>query len=425
MVELYRQSYGLPKASLNDLLNHIGTPTSFASTDPNNWLRASDGELAEFLTSPCGKAAQANLESQYPHFAAARLADEQRESPEFTEFDGLVPEAGPSLSPTSSESRVSPSRLETFGTCPRRFFFKYGLGAYPPDEWDIDPEQWLDPIGLGNLIHGLFETFMRELTSENRSPVAKRDLPRLLELLNEHIEDYLQDIPIPNEDAFQRQREWLEECCEIFLEKDEAYCMETGAKPWVLEAAIGLDEDPVSNLDCREPIALGLKNGELIRVGGRIDRVDRLAIDGSESYAIWDYKSGSDWGFSQDDPFQKGRKLQSFLYVSMLRHRLAATGGNKDAATSFGYFFPNAKTQGKRIQWMAGELKQGDQILQNICTMIQQGAFPATTEPKDCKFCDYNAVCSDAQIVTTNSIRITRESRNRETLGLWKELREL
>ena len=299
----------------------------FASTDSGDWLRESDGELAKLLTSSDSEEARSILESQYPHFAAARFAEEQRETPAFTEFDGLVPEAGPSLSPTNSEGRVSPSRLETFGTCPRRFFFKYGLGAYPPDEWNIDPERWLDPINLGNLIHGLFETFMRELTSDDRSPEAKRDLPRLLELLNEHIDAYLADIPILNEDAFQRQREWLEECCEIFLEKEEAYCLETGAKPWVMEAAIGLDEDPVSDLDCREPIALGLKNGELIRVGGRIDRIDRLATDGSESYAIWDYKSGSDWGFSQDDPFKQGRKLQSFLYVGMLRHRLAATGG--------------------------------------------------------------------------------------------------
>ena len=29
MVELYRESYGLPDAGLNDLLNHIGTPVSF------------------------------------------------------------------------------------------------------------------------------------------------------------------------------------------------------------------------------------------------------------------------------------------------------------------------------------------------------------------------------------------------------------
>ncbi len=423
LVELYRQSHNRPEAHLNDLLTHIGDAVSFASTDSRMWLSSPDGGLAEMLTTTDAAARQAKLESGFPHFQAARVAVEKRELPEFTEFDGFVPEAGSTLSPDNPERMVSSSRLETFGSCPRRFLFKYGLGVYPPDEWNIEPERWLDPMTLGNLVHGLFERFMRELTSKDLIPELERDLPRLLELLDDCVSNYLRDFPAPSEDAFQRQMEWLRESCEIFLEKEQAYCQSMGARPWVLEAAIGLDE-PRTELDCREPVSLCLNNGQIVRIGGRIDRIDRLNQNGSESYAIWDYKTGSDWGFSVEDPFMQGRKLQSFLYVGMLRHRLADIGKNKDVATSFGYFFPNAKTQGQRIEWTSADLNHGDAILQDICQLIQRGVFPATTDSKDCQYCDYNTVCQDTDWVAAESIRMSLESRNQEALGLWRKLRE-
>lgn len=425
LVELYRQSHNLPEAHLNDLVTHIGEAVSFASTDSGAWLSLPDGDLAEMLTTTDAAIRQTKLESDFPHFQTARIAEEECELPEFTEFDGFVPDAGSKLSPDNPERMVSSSRLEAFGSCPRRFLFKYGLGVYPPDEFNIDPERWLDPMTLGNLVHGLFEKFMRELTSKDLTPDLERDLSRLLELLDDCVSSYLRDFPAPNEDAFQRQMEWLRESCEIFLEKEQAYCQATGARPWVLEAAIGLDDEPQSEIDCREPVSLCLNNGQVIRIGGRIDRIDRLHQSGSESYAIWDYKTGSDWGFSVEDPFMQGRKLQSFLYVGMLRHRLAAAGKSKDVATSFGYFFPNAKTQGQRIEWISSDLKHGDAILQDICQLIQRGVFPATTDPKDCQYCDYNTVCQDTDWEAAESIRMSLESRNQESLGLWKKLREV
>ncbi|MCC7334622.1 MAG: PD-(D/E)XK nuclease family protein [Pirellulaceae bacterium] len=425
LVEFFRTARNSPSAHVDDLLAHIGRPTAFVSTDSDNWLGKNDGDLAELLTTADEQACRVKLESQHTSFQAERIAREQREAVHFNEYDGYVPEAGPELSPTNSNQVVSPSRLETFGTCPRRFFFKYGLGVQPPDEWNIDPERWLDPITLGKLVHGLFEKFLRKLTSDELIPNSERDLSTLLEFLEQEIAVYLQDFPSPTEDAFQRQHDWLVEACEIFLEKEQAYCLQSGARPWILEAAIGLDEEPKSPLDCREPITLGLRDGRLLRVGGRIDRVDRFCQNGSESYAIWDYKSGSAFEFSQEDPFKQGRKLQSFLYVGMLRHRLASIGKGNDVVTSFGYFFPNTKTEGLRLVWTAGDLKEGDGILQSICDLIQAGAFPATTNKEDCKFCNYNNVCKDAAFVAVESVRKASDTNNRKLLGAWHKLRQL
>ena len=427
LVDIFRMAQGSVEADLDDLIAHLDMPVSFVSRSSDRWLSEADGRLAELLTTNDSEVCQAKLEAQFEHVRDARVASEMRSAPEFSEFDGLVPEAGSELSPTNSDDakRVSSSRLETFGTCPRRFFFKYGLGVYPPDEWNIDPEQWLDPITLGNLVHGLFEKFMRELTSEELVPNRDRDLPRLLEMLDIEVATYLQDFPSPNEDALQSRRDWLSEACEIFLEKEQTYCEDAGAIPWVVEAAIGRDKEPDSPLDCREPVSLGLKDGRILRLAGQIDRVDRLQSSGSESYAIWDYKSGSDWAFSQEDPFKQGRKLQSFLYVGMLRHRLAGIGKDKDAAIAFGYFFPSPKTEGQRMQWTAAELKRGDEILTDICDLIQSGVFPATTNADDCTYCEYDSVCKDTRVVAINSTRKATESVNREVLGTWKKMREL
>ncbi len=227
------------------------------------------------------------------------------------------------------------------------------------------------------------------------------------------------DIPIPNEDAYRRTCDLLQQTCEIFLAKEQEYCREYDARPWVLEAAIGLDDEPRTELDCREPIPLTLSDGRVIRLGGRLDRVDKLMVSGSERYAIWDYKSGSSYGFDQEHPFNQGRKLQPFLYVGMLRHRLAALGGGTDTVESFGYFFTSPKTDGLRLRWTRAELRSGDDVLKNICDLIASGIFLPTTDAADCTYCDYLSVCGDANLVAQQSLWKSSQACN-ELLEPWR-----
>ena len=161
-------------------------------------------------------------------------------------------------------------------------FFGTVWGIRPPDEWIVDRERWLDPLQLGNLVHGLFEQFLGKLTVDGSTPSANRDRQLLLDSLHARIETLKADIPIPNDDVYRRTCDLLEEVCEIFLEKEEEYCRANDARPWVLEASLGLANEPKTELDCREPIPLTLSGGRLIRVGGRLDRVDKLTVHGSE-----------------------------------------------------------------------------------------------------------------------------------------------
>ena len=425
MLEIFRITSGNEDAHMDDLLNHLGPAGAFVSENPDDHLDQSDVDLAKLLLEQNASERQQLIAAEFPHFERCRTASELRAAPQLSEYDGWVPEAGIELDPAAGERRTSPSRLETLGACPRRYFFKYGLGVNPPDEWSIDPEKWLDALQFGNLVHALFEDFLRGHTQSDLLPNLERDLKPLRDMLFAKIERLKSDIPIPNADAFRRQCDVLEDVCEIFLRKEQEYCEVSGARPWVVEASIGLNDVPQTELDCSQPIALALSDGRVIQMGGRIDRIDKLLVDGSERYAIWDYKSGSDFGFSQDDPFQSGRKLQPFLYVGMLRHRMAATGRKPDSVATFGYFFPTPRTEGRKLQWTSGELKRGDEVIRQICDLIKSGVFVATTDAADCKFCDYLSVCRYPDFVAAESLQKALAPCNQKILKPWIQLREL
>ncbi len=423
MLDLFRITEENEKAHLDDLLKHLESSTSFVSLNPSQHLSETDAQLATMLSGLAPDAKEAWLNETFEYRANQQRAIAAATSPAFTAYDGLVPEAGCDLDPTDNHV-VSPSRLETFGACPRRFFFGSGLKVRAPDEYGVDTEQWLDALQLGTLVHALFEEFLRDLTTRDETPQVKRDRDPLLNQLELRMDEWKKVVPIPNVDSFRRTRTRLRETCEIFLDKEEEYCREFNARPWVLEASIGISGEATHELASPDPVPLSLTDGRILQVRGILDRIDRLMTDGSETYAIWDYKSGSSFGFSKDEPFKQGRKLQPYLYLGMLRHRIKQCGGDEHAVTSFGYFFPSPQTDGLRLQWTHAELASGDDVLRWISDLIGDGAFIATTDPVDCNFCDYQPVCGDPEVVTSISSFKSGQDRN-VVLDPWRRLRNL
>ena len=52
--------------------------------------------------------------------------------------------------------------------------------------------------------------------------------------------------------------------------------------------------------------------GQALNFEARIDRVDRC---GKNEYEVWDYKTGSKWGFRDEGYLNRGRHLQHALYA--------------------------------------------------------------------------------------------------------------
>ncbi len=421
-MELYRQSMDDPKLTSEDFLRRHGPASGFLDTSTERALCPSNAMVTRLLTTPNEQQRIQMLESQFPLAAARREATIATEDPVFSAYDGYVPAAGPILDPTKAD-HVSTSRLESFGRCPRQFFFQRGLGIYPPDEWNVDPECWLDAMQTGQLMHTVFERFFRQLADKQRPLDYRRDTPLLKSVLKLCVDEWREEFPIPNLDTYERQVNELQEMCEIFLWSEHNYCRQFAATPWVLEASFGDPAVGDSIIDSDTPIEVMLRDGRRLRCTGRLDRVDRVQVNGKEHFVIWDYKTGSDYDYSQQDPFAQGRKLQPFLYLNMLRQRLVEFGHDPRSVLAFGYFFPSPKVQGKRMKWSADELESGHTILRHLSDSIAQGLFPATTSIEDCTFCAYKSICGDLRSLVSLSNLKASDPANASVLAPWRQLR--
>ncbi len=406
-------------------------PAAFAPRNENECLSAAEWWQWRLLAS--GGTPQ-EMHAAFPHLVRGAQAAAARSSPDFTEFDGNVPAAGVALDLTARDRAVSATELQTVGYCPLRFFFRVGLGLRPPEEFELDAERWLDAPSAGDLLHRLFEQFMREIIQSNRLPDAATDRPRLMEILEQLIQAERQKTPPANEAAFRRRVQELRETAVNFLLEECHYIRTRGARPVWTEAALGLPTAGAGSLDTPEPLPIVLADGRTLRVCARIDRIDRLESAGPtarrgrrqaqavHTYCIWDYKTGSTSTYNRAEPFQQGRNVQPYLYLTVVAHRLRDQLGGEARVESFGYFFPSAQSAGDRMQWSAHQLADGQQIVTHLCQIVSQGTFLATDSDEDCMFCDYQAICGDVSAVTAASQMKLRKCRDKR-LDALRQLR--
>jgi hypothetical protein len=393
------------QSDLSAWLAQQSPPASFAPHDQAECLSGAEWWLWRLCGPTLVHDPGALVLQQFPHLAQGRRATAERRRTEFTAYDGRVEQAGPDLDPTRSDHQVlSANRLQKIGKCPLMYFFEYGLGITPPDELEVDPTVWLDALAEGLLLHELFETFIRELLTTERIPSSKRDEARLRELLDAQIDHYRELYPVPSESVFQRQRARLEQAAMTFLREEQRHCTREGSRPVYLEASLGMPaEEHGTPLDTLDPVPVKLTGGRQVQLRGRIDRIDLIGDGAVKTFAIWDYKTGSSWSYKRDDPFQQGRFLQPYLYVTMVTHRLRMAVDPDAAVRYFGFFFPGAKGRGERITWTGETLASGREILESLVQIVSSGAFSATNNVEDCKFCNYRGVCGDVDAVVAAS----------------------
>ena len=251
------------QSDLSVWLAEQSPPASFAPHHPLESLSAAEWWLWRLCGATSVRDPESLVLTHFPHLAQGRHAAAERRRSEFTEYDGRVEQAGPDLDPTQAEHRVlSANRLQTIGKCPLLYFFEYGLGIAPPDELEVSPNVWLDALASGSLLHGLFETFMRELVAADRIPEFQRDKARLGELLAAQIAHYRELYPVPSESVFQQQRVRLEQAAMTFLREEEIHCARENSRPVYLEASLGMPaDDHATPLDTLEPVPINLSGG--------------------------------------------------------------------------------------------------------------------------------------------------------------------
>lgn len=391
LMSAFRILSGNHDANQDDFLEWVRDPISFAARISEQCANVSEW----WLWRACGDKEiiepKKLVAKSFPHLGQGMVAASQRQSEFFTEYDGWVPQAGIDLDPTSLNGPIlSSSRLEKLGSCPLEYFFRYVLEVKVPEEYKVDPSIWLDPLQKGTLLHQVFREFMATLKRDRLLPNVDRDAPVMSAILDSQIDIYKKMIPPPNEDLFKATVQEFRRTTSIFLHEEAVLCR--SSDPFCFEAAVGLpqDGDPTP-LDTSDPVTIKLPNGKSIRTRGRIDRIDQLSHS-KHIFSVWDYKTGSAWGYDRNEPFRQGRKIQSSLYLALSEKRLREICSPNCSVATFGYFFPGIREHGERICWDSHQLNAGKEVIAGLVEMLRSGCFPFTTDRRDVTFTDYGMV---------------------------------
>ena len=322
-----------------------------------------------------------------------------RYAPGLTEFDGNLSSATGSgrLVRNLVRSAVSPTSLESWATCPFRYFLGYvlRLSALEPAE----EGEFISPLERGTLIHEILERFIKEVAEEGTlpasgegwSPVHRR---RLMEIAEEEFGGAESRGVTGRPLLWGLEKRDILADLETFLEEDEKLRSGVGTGEIVVEAGFGFGGG--------SPEVEDAETG--LRFRGRIDRID-VSDDGKSALVI-DYKTGSARPYRalDKDPIDAGKRLQLGVYS------LAARALYPDADVRAAYWFSTNRGEFRRAPSPAFDLgveevgKRFRKGLTTIVSGIGEGMFPANPGgpgwggPENCAYCDFDSLCTTRRV---------------------------
>lgn len=299
-----------------------------------------------------------------------------------TRFDGWI---GSEAEAMEIDRPWSARMLESLADCPRRWLWQDGLRLSVIDEPARDPRRWVQPMEMGNLLHGVFLDFMRYLQDRGQTPHADHEAV-LASMVDVAVEQMQTQVPVTMQAAYRNDRRRIEQAAEVFLQAEaEHFRDRPGLQAVEFERDFGGPDDP-------RLIHLGEAT---LPLRGRIDRIDRVpgAVDEDPTYEVWDYKTGSTYDFDQADLLAGGRRLQWALYALVVPHLFEEAA----CVSQSGYLFASDRGAGQRFA--AAPLSPHDlgQVLEPLLEMVRQGLFPAIHKGgagRPCRFCDFRRICS-------------------------------
>ena len=358
-------------------------------------LDRSERDLLRVRTG--GRPAAEAVAAGSPFFRQSRLASEARWSPELTAYDGLLayPATGDAeaaaalreaLDPVRAARPISASRLATFSRCGFQYLLEYVLRLEPR----IEPEERkkLDPLERGSLFHEVAERFLRERRDRGKLPVADTPLERerLLSLADASLDALVAGSPPRYTALWERERGRFRQGLLAWLSREAATA--SRATPAHFELAFGLPpQAETREPHSPDPLEIELGDGRVLRVCGKIDRIDRRP-DGTLS--LRDYKTGR---APRDDGgvFRGGRQLQIPFYI------LAAAKLFPDAPVVEAFL--DYVDGGRRVAVGPEAVRSPafGTLLRGLVDAIAQGIF--VQEPASCDFCDFTSVCGPKPLI--------------------------
>ena len=342
--------------------------------------------------------------AQQGTLSSAARQGQLRSQDRLTEFDGnlsvLAPASG--FVARLKEAPVSATSLESWATCPFRYFLGHilRLSALETPE-DITT---ISPRDRGTLVHDILRRFLEETGSASEAPAADESLGvesrrQLMRIAEEEFEKIAAKGIVGSPLLWRLTRLDVLDDLEAFLADDAKVRAGHGTVRTMAEAAFGFGGD--------SPTVQDPETGMQFR--GRIDRLD-LSEDGSSALVI-DYKTGSASPYRKlaDDAIDKGKRLQLGIYS--LAARSFFPGAEEVQAA---YWFTTTGA-GQRFAppefFNLDDGEVGERFRKAVSTIqdgIRSGVFPANpgppssrtgrSGPENCFYCDYNSLCPSRRI---------------------------
>lgn len=201
--------------------------------------------------------------------------------------------------------RFDVSRLEKYAQCPFSYFVKYGLKAKDRKIYEFSSPD------LGSFMHEILDKFTKKIKDENISwsDLNKEKCKSIVDhLINTKLNEESNSILNSTKrykyftDRFKRV---ITRSVTVISEQ-----MKRG------EFEVFKNEFAFGTSDGLEPIKLDLPSGDRVSLTGRIDRIDKLDMDGETYLRVIDYKSGSK-EFDLNELYY-GLQMQLLVYLDAL-----------------------------------------------------------------------------------------------------------
>ena len=319
----------------------------------------------------------------------------QRSLRQLTEYDGNLSgiEEANRFRIRPDETPISPTALESWATCPYRYFLAYVLRLGTLDT----PEEIfsISALDRGTLGHEILERFMRESLQGGHLPAPGQpwgpdDHERLMRIAAQGFQNAETRGVTGKRLLWDMAKDAILSDLETFLEADSLLRETSETVDVRVETLFGFAGDSTEVIDPDTGI----------RFRGMIDRMD-ISSDGKKVLVV-DYKTGSADPYKglDDDPIDQGRRLQLGVY-SLAARALFPEADSVAAAywfsTNRGRFqFAPATPFNITDEPVAKRFREG---VSSIVDGINGGVFPANPGPpgrygpSNCQYCDFDAVC--------------------------------
>ncbi|MDW7670263.1 MAG: PD-(D/E)XK nuclease family protein [Bacillota bacterium] len=372
LLQAYRKTAGDETAGYQDFRKTLSTGTGYLSMRPGQDLDTAERWLRQLYQDTVSGAANL-LADRWSFIHQGRTAFKHRWEGTFNAYNGRISvhpaDVDPRLNP---ELTVSASQLEQLAKCPYVHFLQRLLGLYPQEEAVFQPDAWLSAMERGSLLHAVYESFYREVgrTDAWQNRQGWRDI--LQRVLEDQLIRFRELVPPPGERIYQREASELADAAQFFLNLENE--IHRHQRPAYLELKLGLKEThPI--LGDIPPVIFPLGEDTGFSFRGAVDRIDEL---GPCQYEVIDYKTGSTYGYSDNKPFDEGRRLQHALYARSVELILKERVHPDARVLTAGYLFPTPKGQGEKIMYANQPQPPGSDPLIRILTRLLDGVAAGT-----------------------------------------------